>query len=315
MENSLINVIVIGIFLLLLVGSVVFYLWSKVLYEDNRIGIRKIYYGVLTIAVYILWATSKLPLNQVNELLVLVVSAVLIDLFIFQTPDITKIFNAELKQNDVAQNIKSKRATVIKLNEKIQEVNRIMPKANEPWSLDGLEDFDFSSEKYEQFMLNYLNRFTEPFKMNLYMYYVESAVVEDEFKDKIREAYEKIRKDHDFSIKNVGMRKKVLVSELEKGDSIEILEKDCSYVLFPFFGVYYNHLFVISTSNGYEATASDASLLVNMLYTAESWLVSHEAELIEKYEAEYDEAEPEPEAEPEASPANGEAGNGDEPVV
>ncbi len=266
--------------LVLLVGisfSIGLYIWNREFYLRHRMGIRKIYYGSIVIVGSILWAFNVFPVNETKELLALVIGMVLIDLFVFQTPDITKFMSNEFKQEELVQTINKNRGTFIELSEKLIKVNETMPKSMVPWQVD---DFDFSFEKYEEFVLSYLQTFTSTFDLDLFAYYVESSVENDVFVSNIEFAYEKIRKDHDFTIRGVGMRKRQVIQTLAGGENIEIVSKDSSYVLFPYFGEYYNLLFVVSSKKTTDVTGADASLLLNMLYTVDAWLKWKEDELL-----------------------------------
>lgn len=109
---------------------------------------------------------------------------------------------------------------------------------------------------------------------------VESSTDENIFKKNIISVYEEIKEDHDFTIKGMGMRKKQVIKTLINGENIEILEKKCSSVLFPYFGEYYNLLFVVNSKKDIEVTGADASLMLNMLYTFDMLLLTEEDELL-----------------------------------
>lgn len=271
------TVLILSVLILGLAFSVGLYIWSREFYLKHRVVIRKTYYCLIVIIGFFLWAFDAFPVSKIEELIALVISVVIIDLFVFQTPDITKFMSHELKQEELVQTINKNRGTFIELSEKLIRVNETMPKSNAPWQVD---EFDFSYEKYEEFVLSYLKAFTSTFELDLYSYYVESSAESNVFVTNIQSAYEKIRKDHDFSIRGVGMRKRQLIKTLVDGENIEIIEKECSYVLFPYFGEYYNLLFVISSKKGGDVTGADASLLLNMLYTFDMWLISKEDEFL-----------------------------------
>ena len=272
------TILTMSLLLLGLAFSIGLYIWNREFYLKNRVGIRKIYYGLIAIIGFFLWIFSAFPVMEIKGLIVLVISIIIIDLFIFQTPDITKFMTHELKQEELVQTINKNRGTFIELSEKLIKVNEIMPKSNVPWQV---EDFDFSYEKYEEFVLSYLKTFTSTFELDLYCYYVESSSENNIFVTNIQSAYEKIRKDHEFNIRGVGMRKSQVIKTLVNGENIEIIGNECTYVLFPYFGEYFNSLFVISSKKGGDVTGADASLLLTLLYTFDMWLLSNEDDLLE----------------------------------
>ncbi|WP_158318812.1 type II toxin-antitoxin system SpoIISA family toxin [Robertmurraya kyonggiensis] len=272
----------ITIFSVLLIGiafSIGLYIWSREFYLKHRVAIRKIYYGVVVATSFFLWAFNVFPDvgAKLEYLIALVISVVIIDLFVFQTPDITKFFSNELKQESLVESINKNRGTFIELSEKLIKVNELMPKSDQKWHLD---EFEFTPEKYEEFVLSYLRNFTSSFQLDVYSYLVESSADEVVFHNNIVSAYEEILKDHNFGLREVGMRKNQVIKTLLEGENIEILEKDCSSVLFPYFGEYYNLLFVVSSRKGSEVTGADASLMLNMLYTFDMWLLSNEDEFL-----------------------------------
>ncbi|MEQ2525293.1 type II toxin-antitoxin system SpoIISA family toxin [Bacillaceae bacterium CLA-AA-H227] len=272
----------ITIFSVLMIGiafSIGLYIWSREFYLKHRVAIRKIYYGVVVATSFFLWAFNVFPDvgAKLEYLIALVISVVIIDLFVFQTPDITKFFTNELKQESLVESINKNRGTFIELSEKLIKVNELMPKSDQKWHLD---EFEFTPEKYEEFVLSYLRNFTSSFQLDVYSYLVESSADEIIFHNNIVSAYEEILKDHNFGLREVGMRKNQVIKTLLEGENIEILEKDSSSVLFPYFGEYYNLLFVVSSRKGSEVTGADASLMLNMLYTFDMWLLSNEEEFL-----------------------------------
>jgi hypothetical protein len=276
------NWYMIMIFSLLLVGiffSIGLYIWNREFYLKHRIAIRKIYYGLVVATAFFLWAFQVFPDPGANlqYLIALVISVVVIDLFIFQTPDITKFMSNELKQESLVESINKNRGTFIELSEKLIKVNEMMPKSEQTWNLD---EFDFTPEKYEEIILAYLRNFASTFKLEVYSYMVESSLDENKFQDNIASSYEIIQKEHSFTLRGVGMRKNQAIKTLLDGENIEILENDTSSVLFPYFGEYYNLLFVVSSRNGSEVTGADASLMLNMLYTFDMWLLLKEDEIL-----------------------------------
>ncbi|MBK3493863.1 type II toxin-antitoxin system SpoIISA family toxin [Viridibacillus sp. YIM B01967] len=287
MEVKWYTVLILSLLLVEIACSVGMYIWNREFYLKHRMGIRKIYYSSIVIMGFFLWVFGAFPVSEIKGLVALVFGVIIIDLFVYQTPDITKFMSNELKQEELVQTINKNRGTFIELSEKLIKVNETMPKSLAPWQVD---EFDFSFDKYEEFVLLYLKTFTSSFGLDLYSYYVESSNDNSVFVSNIKNAYEKIREDHNFSIRGVGMRKRMVINTLKDGENIEIIGKEGTYVLFPYFGEYFNLLFVISSKKDGEVTGADASLLLNMLYTLDTWLLLNENELASE-PSERDEAE------------------------
>lgn len=270
------------IFAVLLIGiafSIGLYIWSREFYLNHRVAIRKIYYGVIIFISFLLWAFNVFPDvgQKLEHLIALIISVVIIDLFVFQTPDITKFMANELKQESLVENINKNQEAFVDLSEKLIKVNEMMPKSEMKWQVD---EFEFTPEKYEEDVLSYLNNFATDFRLDVYSYLVESNDEESIFRENVKAVYEKIKKEHEFSLKGVGMRDKQAIKTLLDGENIEIIEKENNAVVFPYYGEYYNLLFVVSSRKGSEVTGADASIMLNLLYTFDMWLLYNEDEFL-----------------------------------
>lgn len=148
-----------------------------------------------------------------------------------------------------------------------------MPKNLSDWIM---EDFEFTSEKYEETVLSYLRQFASEFQLDVYAYTVEADPDEAKFNENVTDAYKKVMKDHDLSLRGVGMRQAQAIKTILKGENIEIIEGESSSVLFPYFGEYYNLLFLVSSRKKKAVTGADASLMLNLLYTFDLWLQANE---------------------------------------
>ncbi|EIT85255.1 hypothetical protein A374_10945 [Fictibacillus macauensis ZFHKF-1] len=277
MEVSWLMILCFSLLLLGIACSIGLYIWNRHYYLKHRVAIRKIYYGVSVGMFFLFWTYNAYPTFKLEYLIALGISVVIIDLFVFQTPDITKFMSNELKQESLVESINKNRGTFIELSEKLIKVNEMMPKSNMTWHV---EEFQFTPEKYEEFVLSYLRNFAASFQLDVYSYMVASSPDPVIFQRHIEGAYEEILKDHDFTTKGVGMRKKQAIKTLLDGENIEILEKECSSVLFPYFGEYYNILFVVRSRKNSEITGADASLMLNLLYTLDLWLLSKEDQFL-----------------------------------
>ncbi|WP_053366730.1 type II toxin-antitoxin system SpoIISA family toxin [Bacillus sp. FJAT-27245] len=270
------------VYVILLIGiafSIGLYIWSREFYLKHRIAMRKIYYGFVVLIAFFLWAFNIFPDvgQKLEHLIALVISVVVIDLFVFQTPDITKFMTNELQHESLVESINKNRGAFIELSDKLLKVNQMMPKSAAKWQLD---EFDFTPEKYEESVLSYLKTFASSFHLEVYSYMVESSNDEGIFRQNVTAAYEKIIEEHDFTLKGMGMRKKQAIKTILEGENIEIIEKESNAVLFPYFGEYYNLLFVVSSRKGSEVTGADASIMLNLLYTFDMWLEYNEDEFI-----------------------------------
>ncbi|WP_043931995.1 type II toxin-antitoxin system SpoIISA family toxin [Bacillus sp. EB01] len=279
MEASWYMVTVFGVLLIGIAFSIGLYIWSREFYLKHRVAMRKIYYGLVVLIAFFLWAFNVFPNvgQKLEYLIALVISVVIIDLFVFQTPDITKFMTNELQQESLVESINKNRGAFVELSDKLLKVNQMMPKSEEKWLVD---EFEFTPEKYEESVLSHLKNFASSFHLEVYSYMVESSDDESIFRQNVIDAYEKIIEEHDFTLKGLGMRKKQAIKTLLEGENIEIIEKESNAVLFPYYGEYYNLLFVVSSRKGSEVTGADASIMLNLLYAFDMWLVYNEDEFL-----------------------------------
>lgn len=290
--------IMIGFGLFLCITTLL-YVINRDLYISKRIGIRKLYYLAILISAFILWVTKNFPVQTIGELTFLLVGVVLVDLFLFQTPDITKFLNQEFKHEELEKTASISDKLLTLTGEKILAINSVFPTGDEAWEET---DFDFnrtpeSRSSYESYVINYLNQYTQQFDITCLPFYVPSTNGNpDSLLANVEKTYDEIRarQENDFSNFNVGMRKRHLVRELKEANSIVFTKKEYkidwsmlkekespvvqqqdSYVLVPFFGFYFNHIFVLKHTGELALNENDASLLLNMLSRIDYHLVQY----------------------------------------
>jgi hypothetical protein len=283
----------IAIFAVLLIGiasSIILYIYSRELYLKYRLAIRKTYYGIVVISAFLLWAFGVFPDvgTDLQNWAAVVISVVIIDLFVFQTPDITKFMSHEFKHESLVESINRNRGTFIELSDKLIKVNQMIPKNLSDWVL---EDFEFTPEHYEETVLLYLKRFASDFQIDVYSYLVKEDPDEEQFKRNVEKVYKQIKDDHGLTIRAVGMREAHAIEKILRGENIEIIDGESSAVLFPYFGEYYNLIFLLTSRQNKVVTGADASLMLNLLYTFDLWLQANEDELLYRDDDDENESE------------------------
>lgn len=257
---------------ILILGSIFFYFFQKKLYLNYRIFIRKLYYGLIFSFGFLLYIENVFPVNTLAELSILMVIIVVVDLSIFQTPDITKFMSQEFKHQEIEQTFHENEDLVIHFGLKLNNVNQIITELKEVSPADNIK---WTRLAYEELLTSYLSSFGGNFKMKIFPYYIESSEDNEEFKSKIEEAYTKIKGTFNFGLKSVGMRKRSVINRLEDGNSIIIIDKENSYAIVPYFpkNISYNYLIALTSENEYTIlNETDAALITNMLFTLETWL-------------------------------------------
>ncbi len=283
--------LVIGVFVFLLISlflSIVGYGVDRTFYLTHRIIIRKTYYWLVLLITLILFGSGNFPFNSVSQFTAFAFALVLIDLFVFQTPDIKSFMNNELKQEELEEDVVQKSQTVENLTSKLFAVNQSMNQLYSDWELD---DFDYSFEKYRKNFEKYLDTFCVKFGMHLYLYEIEKTEHEDEFRENIKFAYREMVTNMKFSVRDIGMREAKAVQTLEEGVNIEVIEKNGMHVLLPYYS-HFNLLVVVSTrpklqqetgegqlekltaSKEIAINGADASILLMLMNAFDLWLLS-----------------------------------------
>ncbi|MGE9214802.1 type II toxin-antitoxin system SpoIISA family toxin [Exiguobacterium aurantiacum] len=265
------------ILLIVLALSIFFYFWNRKSYLKNRTLIRKIYYLFAIVSTFHLFLYDVFPFPSTTGFVGFVIGMIVIDLMVLQTPDITKFMSHELKQEEYTDRIEKNEGNVQLLTEKILKTHDMMPKPSEPWWME--DEFDFSHEGYESSMKQYLQRYTDEFDINLFSYYVPSAEEQDVFTDNLKEKYRMIKNHQELKTRTVGMRDRDAVAKLVTARNIEIFNDGQTTVIFPYFGEYYNFILVITGRNGVHVGGADAALLLNLMYTFDTWLLSNEMDI------------------------------------
>lgn len=287
MEANRLVVVIFGLLLVVLLLSIFGYGYNRPLYLKHRIIIRKVYYWLVLLISLILFASGNFPFDSVTQLTAFAIAIVIIDLFVFQTPDITSFMSSELKQEELEKDVVRKSQTVENLTNKLFTVNDSMNLLYDGWQLN---DFNYSFENYTKNLEKYLETFCVEFGMNLYMYKIEINENEDEFRNNIKVTYNKMIKELNFSVRDIGMTEEKAVRTLEKGVNIEVIEKSGMHVLLPYYS-HLNLLVVVSTRpkiqvetsaseskvtpKGIIINGADASILLMLMNAFDLWLLSN----------------------------------------
>lgn len=289
MEKTRLTIAVVSICLFFLLGSIPMYIFFREFYINNRVAIRKSFYGLILIFVSILWLYDSFPFTSVSELTIFVVSVVIIDLMIFQTPDITKFLSNELRHEQVAETINENRGGAYEdLLTKLNKMNELIEK-NEEMFQTSISDFTVPIN-YVNFVNSYLEEFIQNSLAKFYIYYIE--IEDSNYVEGIEKAYDKVNKKFDFSYSQLGMRKHILIQKLSEGLSVEVMPKRKSifseikeifkseelsesaesYMLFVYSGEYHSLLFLLVSDQEFGATGANTPVIQNLLRSADTWI-------------------------------------------
>lgn len=104
--------------ILLIVLSLIYFWWRTDKYVENLQAIRKSYYVLFFLLVCLGILTKQLQMSDWTMILSLASAAVFIDIAVFQTPDILKIWNTEFQHSNYIRKTIRKNEEVLGYNAK-----------------------------------------------------------------------------------------------------------------------------------------------------------------------------------------------------
>lgn len=269
-------------------------------YNLRKMLIRKAYYGLIIIVGLILFWLGELA-TDIPTLAMLAILVVLVDLAVFQTPNITKFMSHEFNHDVLDEAMVNSNKRLALSLEKLVSVNAINKRI---WHEEALPNFDFTWLKYEEYILKYLHDFAQAHNMEVIPYYItldEEPVKQEDKQERLKKhierTYKIIEKKHEFTLLSVGMKSRTVVRKLADGESITIGKSSGSFVLIPYFGTYHNSIIVLKATGETDVSPHDTAMVLNMLFVLDAWLECNEDLLIDKLSDEYDEETVEPASE------------------
>ncbi|MGB6406712.1 MAG: type II toxin-antitoxin system SpoIISA family toxin [Planococcus donghaensis] len=257
-------VAVMGVYLFL---TLLVFIISTSQYFLHMISFRKGFYftflGIITLALIenFLNPTDWLTLLQLAGV------AVFIDLTLFQTPGISKIWNTELNKEE---------HSLKRLIENDRQVRNNSTKAVEFHRVITGNIFDSHSpqnwSEYEEVLFRYYSEYIKDLGLRVQLFQLEFKPVENIYIN-IDSTFDKMLKYH--SIQPLRNRKlKEYIATLQGGNEV-IIQSDLDeiIVIAPFFGSEYGFLLSIVGKGEIEANQIDASYLLNIAYINE-WYIS-----------------------------------------
>lgn len=288
MEKTALTVGFIIFCLIFLIVTIPIYMFWREFYINNRVALRKFFYGIVLVFVATLWYQDKFPFVSVPELTIFLVSLIIIDLMIFQTPDITKFLANELKHEQVEETFDENRGGAYEdLLSKLNKMNEVI-EYNEEHFQTRITDFS-NPTNYINFINDYLEDFIQGSSAKSYIYYIDS---ENSLLEGIERAYNKVDEHFSFSYIQLGMRKHRFLKKLAEGLSVEIMtqspqffsnivdalavkkqtESAESYMLFVYSGEYHSVLFLLASNQEFGATGANTPIIQNLLRSADMWI-------------------------------------------
>lgn len=244
-------------------------------YVENLQMLRRFFYAIFVVGISIGLMLEKIHLDDWKQLLELAALFVFIDLAVFQTPDILKIWNAEFKHDHYIRKIIKKNEEIISYNsQKVECFTDIV--LNKSTNYLNNIPLHLKFDDYKEDLKKFLEFYTDTFQIDLAIFEFESGLnanLEDLHSNlDIKQAFTRIEQCYNKTIVD-GEWKLFLVQELLDGKAIELHNKkevsssdnfkDKKVFIIPFYGRKYDILIGIS-STFIEVDGIDASHILNL---------------------------------------------------
>lgn len=256
------------ILLFFLAGIIVYIRIKPDEYMENQQYLRKVFYFIFVVFLIGGALTKEIDIMDWKILTVLIVFSVFVDLTIFQTPDITKFWNAEFQQsNYIKKTIQKNKEVLINTENKVQNFTEIISET--PSYFENKESIT-AWRKYKEELLEYLNLYSDTFQFNIAIFGVETVETPEELRREIERVFNKVVRCYNKSIEDSDWRNE-LIEKLSSGQSIEFINKEedigedfkKGIWIVAYYGQAYNMLIGISSS-GIEVNGIDASHILNL---------------------------------------------------
>lgn len=261
------------IVVLLFIVCTLLYFWMNTDgYVENMQSIRKTYYVLFVFAVTVGILLEEIKIDDWQMILQLGALFVFIDIAVFQTPDVLKIWNTEFQHSNYIRKTIRKNEEVLGYNaQKVKNFTKVILESNNHFS--NVENTN-TWELYEKEIKSYLKRYADTFQFQVSVFGFEINQNEDRLKENVYSAFEQVEMCYNYTILDKDWRGK-LVGDLISGNSVQLSQKvedkkptteDLRKKAFivAYYGENYNMLIGINSSNNVDVDGIDASHILNL---------------------------------------------------
>jgi hypothetical protein len=248
-----------GSFSLFLLIILAYYWMNSRGYWDNLGRIRRTFYAMFLVLMAIGFISGHIDYKDWQLLTQLAALSVFVDLAVFQTPNILKIWSAEFKHEDeVREALQESKKTILKNAKKVEKFSQVIQ----------YTDFYFtaipipSSEgEYQQQLEEYLKQYGSTFGFAISSFLFPVPTSEDEQKNYLK-----------AQVGNIGIRhakqftdeeKEKLLGKFSTGETYPITED--KLIAIPYFGSFYSMIVTLEAKD-VAVDVIDASHISNLLY-------------------------------------------------
>ncbi|MFG3613385.1 type II toxin-antitoxin system SpoIISA family toxin [Rummeliibacillus stabekisii] len=269
-------ILIVALLLAFILFSLFYYVYWTEKYEENLQFLRKFLYVIYLVFGGIGFLVGEFEINDWKLLLELTAVFVFIDLSIFQTPNILKIWNAEFQHSDYLKRIiKENNEAISSTANKVQKFTEIIDISADYFTED-MEPNDW--DEYKKELTKYLNKYTDTFQFHLAMFPFDTTIDDNVLKRSIRNAFRELELCYNLAINDRTLREE-MIEQLFNGQSFEVKESRTEsehstrkIFVIGFFGAEYNVLISVS-STLVDVDGIDASHILNLTQIFEWYLI------------------------------------------
>lgn len=265
------HIVFFSILLILLVWSL-YYFWKDTdKYVENMQFIRKVYYVLFIAGIIAGMFMGEIKLEEWEKLLQFTALFVFIDLAVFQTPDVLKIWNTEFNQSNYIRKTIKKNEEVLSFNEKkVQNFTTVILKTKAYFD----KKYQPTSwSQYKDELHSYLKEYTETFDFHVSIFGFEPNQDLTLLRKNLEGSFKKVELCYNNQIEDREWRNS-LIDDLMDGKTITLEQKveDKNPTLAdmkrrPFVIVYYGeNYYMLIGINSHNITVDgiDASHILNL---------------------------------------------------
>jgi hypothetical protein len=247
-------------------GALVLYWWDSTLYWDNLGKVRRTFYVLFLILLFIGISQRYMAYGDWKGIGVLAAVAVFIDLAVFQTPNILKIMNTEFQQEDEVRRIIHKNKNALQQSiHKVRAFSEVVQFTDAHFDQKALPR---SWDEYRDQLKDYLKLYSDSFDFRLSFFPFLGEDLPEDREASFRQVIQNIERRHnkDFTPEERASHIRSFVEG--KAASLD----DDKLIAIPYYGEFHN--FVV-TAEAEEPAIDwiDASHLLNLLSIFE-WFMS-----------------------------------------
>ncbi|KLV27957.1 hypothetical protein CHH55_15820 [Niallia circulans] len=264
--------------ILLIVLSLIYFWWRTDKYVENLQAIRKSYYVLFFLLVCLGILTKQLQMADWTMILSLACAAVFIDIAVFQTPDILKIWNTEFQHSNYIRKTIRKNEEVLGYNaKKVQNFTEVISKTADHFMERNLPQH---WRQYKDELRTYLNLYADTFQFHIAIFPFAISASAEDLKQNLESAFNSVEICYNISFLDREVKENV-IQDLLAGKSIPLKDPESNInnedlvknvFIVAYYGESYNMLIGIS-SQFVEVDGIDASHILNLAQIFDWYMV------------------------------------------